>query len=37
MSKLKLKEMVSRYLFIVLYCHIEKWLSMGDYGKERYR
>ncbi len=37
MSKLKLKEMGSRYLFIVLYCLIEKWLSMGDYGKKRYR
>lgn len=30
-SKLKLKEMGSRYLFIVLYCLIEKWLSRGDY------
>ncbi len=29
-SKLKLKEMGSRYLFIVLYCLIEKWLSVGD-------
>ncbi len=34
LSKLKLKEMGSRYLFIVLYCFIEKWLSRGDY---RYR
>ena len=32
-SKLKLKEMGSRYLFIVLYCLIEKWLSAGDYQK----
>jgi len=32
-SKLKLKEMGSRYLFIVLYCLIEKWLSVGDYKK----
>ncbi len=32
-SKLKLKEMGSRYLFIVLYCLIEKWLSRGDYKK----
>lgn len=32
-SKLKLKEMGSRYLFIVLYCLIEKWLSVGDYMK----
>jgi hypothetical protein len=23
--------MGSRYLFIVLYCFIEKWLSRGDY------
>ena len=33
-SKLKLKEMGSRYMFIVLYCLIEKWLSLGDYKKE---
>jgi dolichol-phosphate mannosyltransferase len=33
-SKLKIKEMGSRYLFIVLYCFIERWLSRGDY---RYR
>ena len=26
-SKLKLKEMGSRYLFIIIYCLIEKWLS----------
>ncbi len=30
-SKLKIQEMGSRYLFIVLYCLIEKWLSRGDY------
>jgi len=30
-SKLKIKEMGSRYLFIVLYCFLEKWLSRGDY------
>ena len=30
-SKLKLKEMGSRYLFIILYCLIEKLFSMGDY------
>jgi dolichol-phosphate mannosyltransferase len=30
-SKLKIKEMGARYLFVVLYCLIEKWLSMGDY------
>ncbi len=32
-SKLKIKEMGSRYLFIVLYCFLEKWLSRGDYRK----
>jgi dolichol-phosphate mannosyltransferase len=30
-SKLKLKEMGSRYLFIVLYAWLEKYLSRGDY------
>jgi dolichol-phosphate mannosyltransferase len=30
-SKLRIKEMGSRYLFIVLYCFIEKWLTHGDY------
>jgi len=33
-SKLKIKEMGSRYLFIVLYCLIEKWLSRGDYYRD---
>jgi len=32
-SKLKLKEMGSRYLFIVLYALIERWLSRGDYSR----
>lgn len=32
-SKLKIKEMGSRYLFIVLYCLIEKWLSRNDYHR----
>lgn len=32
-SKLKIKEMGSRYLFIVLYCLLEKWLSRGDYTR----
>jgi dolichol-phosphate mannosyltransferase len=32
-SKLLLKEMGSRYLFIVLYCFIENWLSAGDYHR----
>jgi dolichol-phosphate mannosyltransferase len=34
LSKLKIKEMGSRYLFIVLYCLIEKWLSRGDYMRQ---
>jgi dolichol-phosphate mannosyltransferase len=34
-SKLKVKEMGSRYLFIVLYCLIEKWLSRGDYHQSK--
>lgn len=33
-SKLKIKEMGSRYFFIILYCLIEKWLSRGDYQKK---
>ncbi len=33
-AKLKIKEMGNRYLFIVLYCLIEKWLSVGDYKKK---
>lgn len=32
-SKLKIKEMGSRYFFIILYCLLEKWLSRGDYKK----
>lgn len=33
-SKLKIQEMGSRYLFIVLYCFIERWLSKGDYRRQ---
>lgn len=33
-SKLKIKEMGSRYLFICLYIWLEKYLSMGDYQRE---
>jgi dolichol-phosphate mannosyltransferase len=33
-SKLKIQEMGSRYLFIVLYCLIEKYLTRGDYHKK---
>lgn len=32
-SKLKIKEMGSRYLFIVLYVYLEKMLSRGDYRR----
>jgi len=34
-SKLSIREMGSRYLFIVLYCLIERWLSRGDYRRRR--
>lgn len=34
MSKLKIKEMGSRYLFIALYCWLEKYFSRNDYRKE---
>jgi dolichol-phosphate mannosyltransferase len=33
-SKLKIKEMGSRYFFILVYCFIEKYFSMGDYKKK---
>lgn len=32
-SKLRIKEMGSRYMFIVLYCLLEKWLAHGDYRR----
>jgi dolichol-phosphate mannosyltransferase len=32
-SKLKIKEMGSRYFFIMLYCLIEKYFSRGDFKK----
>ena len=32
-SKLKVKEMGSRYFFILLYCLIEKYFSRGDFHK----
>jgi dolichol-phosphate mannosyltransferase len=32
-SKLKIQEMGSRYLFIALYCWLERQLSRGDYQK----
>jgi len=33
-AKLKISEMGSRYLFIVLYCWLEKYFSHGDYRKD---
>jgi dolichol-phosphate mannosyltransferase len=33
-SKLKIKEMGSRYFFILMYCFIEKYFSRGDYQKK---
>lgn len=33
-SKLKIKEMGSRYFFILLYCLIEKHFSRGDFNKK---
>jgi dolichol-phosphate mannosyltransferase len=35
MAKLKIKEMGSRYLFIVLYIWLEKYFSRGDYRRNR--
>ncbi len=34
-SKLKIKEMGSRYFFILLYCLIEKYFSRGDFKKKQ--
>ena len=34
-SKLKIKEMGSRYLFIAIYCWLEKCLSRGDYQSQQ--
>jgi dolichol-phosphate mannosyltransferase len=36
-AKLKLKEMGSRYLFIILYVWLEKYFSRGDYRKPEER
>ena len=33
-SKLKIKEMGSRYLFVALYCWLEKYFSGGDYRQK---
>lgn len=37
MSKFRIKEIGSRYLFIILYIFLEKHLSKGDYMKKRAR
>jgi dolichol-phosphate mannosyltransferase len=34
-SKLKIREMGSRYLFIALYCWLEKYFSRGDYAHKK--
>ena len=33
-SKLKIREMGSRYLFIALYCWLEKYFARGDYSRK---
>ncbi len=35
-SKLKIKEMGSRYFFILVYCFVEKFFSRGDYMKKQH-
>jgi dolichol-phosphate mannosyltransferase len=35
-SKLKIKEMGSRYFFVLMYCLIEKFFSQGDFHKDKY-
>jgi dolichol-phosphate mannosyltransferase len=35
MSKLKIREMGSRYLFIALYCWLEKYFTGGDYRRRQ--
>lgn len=34
-AKLKIKEMGSRYIFIIFYCLLEKYLTRGDYLKNK--
>jgi len=34
-SKLRIKEMGSRYFFILLYCLIEKYFARKDFGKNK--
>jgi dolichol-phosphate mannosyltransferase len=33
-SKLKIREMGSRYFFIMMYCLIEKFFARGDFKKK---
>ncbi len=33
-SKFRIKEMGSRYVFVVLYVLLEKWLARGDYSRK---
>jgi dolichol-phosphate mannosyltransferase len=35
-SKLKIKEMGSRYFFILVYCFVEKYFSRGDFKRKTY-
>lgn len=35
-AKLKIREMGSRYLFIIMYCWLEKYFSRGDYRKHEH-
>ena len=37
LSKLRIREMGSRYLFIILYCFIERHLARGDYRRVQNR
>ena len=34
-SKLKIKEMGSRYFFILMYCFVEKYFSRGDFKRKK--
>jgi dolichol-phosphate mannosyltransferase len=34
-SKLKIKEMGSRYFFILVYCFVEKYFSRGDFHRDK--
>jgi dolichol-phosphate mannosyltransferase len=35
-AKLKLRDMGSRYLFIIFYCWLEKYFRRGDYRKQEH-